>query len=540
MCKLRQNWLHVKIEWIRRAEWLTAILLSLAVLFLLIVRATHAGALWRDQCGTVQLAQMPSVTDVIKNFEHQTLPPLFPLMIRLYLALFGATNASLECFRLIVGVALICVAWVNSRLMGHGVPLVLLALLGLNKTFLYWGGYSLTCVFPVLALGLTAKLLLQPTLPRIIATVAAAVVSVQLLITNLVLVSVIAFSAMITCLIRGFAKLALIVAGIGLCCVASVIAYLRTYSAADWRVVLKSPISFHSVWYNFNLALGDPVSLMPWLWYVIFLATIVGGACQLAVIWHRRNSRRSLVLLFGILLSLGTPLAYYASFRLASYQTNDRHYLPLVALLAGNIDLIVAELSWIKGIRLARLGFVIAALVFFPFAAWPKIIERQTNIDLIAQKLQKDAGPNDLIVLNPWSLGVSFNWYYHGPTRWVTVPIISEHRIHRFDLVKAKMMMSFPLDDLEHEISSSLQSGNRVWFVGAVPKLQPGQTPLSPLAAPDPEFGWQVYIYRKAWSQQLGVFIRRHALRAKVVLRPGAKINELENVPLWTADGWRD
>jgi hypothetical protein len=530
----------VKIEWIKRAEWLTAILLSLVILFLLIVRATHAGALWRDECGTVQLAQMSSVTDVIKNFEHQTLPPLFPLMLRLYLALFGATDASMQCFRLVVGVAFICVAWVNSRLMGHGVPLVLLALLGLNTTFLYWGGYSLTCVFPILALGLTAKLLLQPTFPRTMGTVAAAVVSVQLLSNNLVLVSAIAFSAMIACLIRGFAKLALIVAGIGLCCVASAIAYLRIYSAADWRVVLKSPVSFPSLWYNFKLALGDPVSLMPWLWYVIFLATIVGGAWQLAMIWHGRDSRRSLVLLFCILLSLAAPLAYFASFRLAGYHISGRHYLPLVGLLAGNIDLIVAQLSRIKGIRLARLGFVMAALVFFPFAAWPKIIERQTNIDLIAQKLQTDAGPNDLIVLNPWSLGVSFNWYYHGPTRWVTVPIISDHRIHRFDLIKAKMMMSFPLDDLEHEISSSLRSGNRVWFVGSVALLKPGQAPLLPLAAPDPEFGWQVFTYRKAWSQQLGVFIRRHALQAKVVLRPGAEINKMESVTLWTAEGWTD
>jgi hypothetical protein len=33
---------------IKRVEWIAAILLSAVVLFLLILRGTHAGALWRD------------------------------------------------------------------------------------------------------------------------------------------------------------------------------------------------------------------------------------------------------------------------------------------------------------------------------------------------------------------------------------------------------------------------------------------------------------------------------------------------------------
>src|SRR6266545_5161727 len=37
----------------RRAEWIVAALLSAMAVFLLIVRVTHAGPLWRDECAVV-------------------------------------------------------------------------------------------------------------------------------------------------------------------------------------------------------------------------------------------------------------------------------------------------------------------------------------------------------------------------------------------------------------------------------------------------------------------------------------------------------
>ena len=43
-------------KFIKHAEWTVAILLSATVLFLLLVRATHAGALWRDECDSVALS----------------------------------------------------------------------------------------------------------------------------------------------------------------------------------------------------------------------------------------------------------------------------------------------------------------------------------------------------------------------------------------------------------------------------------------------------------------------------------------------------
>jgi len=100
---------------IKHAEWIVAVLLSATVLFVCIVRATHAGPLWRDEAATLQLAQMPTLHEIFSNFQHEAFPPPFPLLIRTFVALFGASDASLRWFGFIVGVAAVAAAWFNSR-----------------------------------------------------------------------------------------------------------------------------------------------------------------------------------------------------------------------------------------------------------------------------------------------------------------------------------------------------------------------------------------------------------------------------------------
>ena len=101
-------------------------------------------------------------------------------------------------------------------------------------------------------------------------------------------------------------------------------------------------------------------------------------------------------------------------------------------------------------------------------------------------------------------------------------------------------MEPFPLDDLEEAIRATLRLGNRVWLAGNVDILPPGKSPLSPLAAPDPEFGWRQSVYRTAWSQQLGRFLREHVSQLSVVLRPTLNVHGEENLLILVAEGWHD
>jgi predicted membrane-bound mannosyltransferase len=179
----------VKPKLIKHAEWIVAILLSAVVVFLLIARVQSMGALWRDEAATLQLAQLPTLRDIAANFQHEAFPLPFPLLIRTYVALFGATDASLRWFGFIVGVALVAVAWFNSRALGDRGPLLFLVLFGLNATFLTWGtslrGYGLGCVLLLLTVGLTAKAISQPTTANAVFAAIAAIASVQIMVNAL-------------------------------------------------------------------------------------------------------------------------------------------------------------------------------------------------------------------------------------------------------------------------------------------------------------------------------------------------------------------
>ncbi len=530
-----------KSDLVKRAEWTAAILLSVVVVFLCIVRATHAGALWRDECESLQLARMPMAT----NLEYNSFPLLFPAVIRGYTALFGSGDVGLRLFGLAVGIALVAMAWIHSRIVREEVPLVFLVLIGLNTTFLTVGtsirGYGLGSVLIVLAFGLTAKLLLKPTIRRLAAVFLSYFAGIQYLFFDAALLPAISLAVIAVWLVRGRFKWVLALLPVAVVCAASYIPYLKK-TPLDVRTgvaLVKSPVSLAAFWEQWKVACGVPASLMSILWLGIFFIAVSGAIWRLAIIWRRKPSPEFDLLIFGLLTILISIPGYFGFLRVLNSAPQPRYYVALLCLLAAAIDLIVANLALIEWIRWARVGFVSAAVVILPIAAWSKIIERQTNIDIVAEKLRQDASANDLIVVNPWYVGLSFDRYYHGPVRWMTVPEMSERRIHRYDLVKAKMQESEPLADIKAAMQLTLESGNRVWIVGgAAPPVK--DLPLELHPAPDPTYGWDESSYRNVWSMQLGAFLQTHVINGGIVLGPASGVNADENVPLLNGKGWRD
>jgi uncharacterized membrane protein len=112
-----------KSDLLTKVEWLLGFFLTATIFSLLLVRAFHANALWRDECAAVQLAGMPALSDLLGNFQHEAFPPLFPFMVRIYTILFGSSDAVLRVLGFCVGGLLVGVFWINSRLFRGGVPL---------------------------------------------------------------------------------------------------------------------------------------------------------------------------------------------------------------------------------------------------------------------------------------------------------------------------------------------------------------------------------------------------------------------------------
>jgi len=527
-----------KIDILKWLELATAVLLSTVVLLLLVIRATNAGALWRDEAATLQLAQMPTVGEIVANFQHEAFPVPFPLLIRGYAAVFGARDASLRWFGFAVGVALLAAAWFNSRTFGDRGPLLFLALFGLNATFLTWGtslrGYGIGCVFLLLTIGVTARAIRQPTTSNTILATIAAIGSVQFMINAVPLIAAIASSAILAFAVEKQLRRAAIACVCAAICALSFVPYLHSYLNADWNIVLKYPADFVSLWEKLQLALQEHGAQT--FWYAALALIITAATWRLRILRREKSSGEGSLLFFPIAVIALSIFAYYGFLKILSYATRPWYYLPLLCAVAGAIDLTGGILSRAQWFRVARLVIAIAALSILPFKLWSVALERLTDIDVIAHKLEQEAAPNDLIVLNPWHFAPSFYRYYHGSTPWITVPMMSEHRVHRYDLMKLKMMETDPLADVRAAIQETLQSNHRVWVVGGARPLDPDMPRLGP--APNPYFGWAGYM--SYWSMEIGSFLSEHAMNGEVVLEPMPGVNDGENAPLLVAQGWKN
>jgi hypothetical protein len=531
----------IRADFLKRAEWTIAILLSLTVLFLLAVRVNHAGALWRDEVAVVNLARMPSVTDTARNFQHEAFPVPFPLFVRVYTNILGTTDLALRAFGFIAGCAILSAIWLGARFIGRGPPIVALALLGLNATFLFWGttvrGYGFGSALIILAFGLLASLLREISVGRIIAAILVSIAAVQCLVHNLALVAAMVVAASIVCLVRhDFKRLIIFLSVLGICMI-SFIPYLGAYSNT-WSQVVEFPVTLRFLWNQLNFALGNPNPAFAAIWHI---ALVVLLACA---IWRLRRSKNETaerhILLFAALTAVAAPLAYCAFLETLSYLARSWYFLALLALLGITLDCLASELSNSISIRTGRLSFAAIALIVLPINAWPKILERQTNIDIVAQKISDEAKPSDLIVLAPWQYGISFNRYYHDATPSITLPSIVDLRVHRYDLFREKMLSEHPIDDVMEKIQQTLASGNRVWIVGGIKLPAAGRGPRSLPPAPNANAGWDNVAYSDAWMEQLGVFVREHSQRGQNVSLPShGPINPFEDVPLLVVDGWQ-
>jgi hypothetical protein len=224
------------------------------------------------------------------------------------------------------------------------------------------------------------------------------------------------------------------------------------------------------------------------------------------------------------------------------YPPRPWYFLPLMALLASALDTIFGSLAHSRGGRYATLRLVAVALVAAAQAVplWQHLTIRQTNADLVAREVARSAAPQDLVVVLPWYYGVSFNRYYAGPARWLTLPDIPDHRIHRYDLLKPRLAARHPLDDVLWEVAATLRSGHRVWLAGNASWPEIGEAVALPPPAPHSPIGWHDDPYLVAWSRGFGRFLEQHAaVIAHVAVPTHQPVSGLEDLQLAVVEGWR-
>jgi hypothetical protein len=115
---------------------------------------------------------------------------------------------------------------------------------------------------------------------------------------------------------------------------------------------------------------------------------------------------------------------------------------------------------------------------------------------------------------------------------------LEDHGVHRFDLLKAKIQTKDPIAPVIDRITSTLQSGNRVWLVGEMPLSEEPLPKIRP--APNNPWGWSADSYSFYWGVEVTQFLSAHCERSAAVIDPSRScVNPYENLPVVVLTGWK-
>src|SRR5262249_22268666 len=120
-------------------EWVAALAVTAAAVFLVIRFAFHAGALWRDEGGSVSTQAAPTLAGMWRLQEFESVPLFWSLLLRGWMTIGpSASDFSLRTFGALGALSLTAAAWFASRRIGRTVPLVGLALVATNPEVVRW------------------------------------------------------------------------------------------------------------------------------------------------------------------------------------------------------------------------------------------------------------------------------------------------------------------------------------------------------------------------------------------------------------------
>jgi hypothetical protein len=458
---------------------------------------------------------------------------------------------SLRGFGLLCGLLHVAATWWAGRQFGERVPWVLLVLLAFHPTLIVYGGavrpYGLGVLTQLIMVAGVWRFVQSPSWSRWALLQVVALLAVQTTYNNSVMLAAACSGGALVCLRRREIKPILALIAVGLVSAVSVLPFfLNAISPAnEWAVVLRQelPWSWHLNVFVQAVGLGGPILCLVWPAAVIAslaVAFMVLRPARSAVVESATIDRA--LFLPGNLV-VGTA-GFWMYIRLTRLPTQVWYYLPFMTLLAVCVELgsrIVAE----NKPRLRRVPFTASMLVFAAmlFHTWPALELRFTNVDLLAQLLAEEARTDDLVVVSPWYVGLSFDRYYRGEAPSMNFPDVErERKAHGgYREIKQKMAQDDPIREELKRIEETLRKGGRIWLVGRLDFLPRGTRPLRLPPAPHPDLGWSEAAYETSWSQQAAFLLQMRGVTIRQVPVPVmVRVNPYENLPLFLINGWRE
>lgn len=496
--------------------------------------------MWRDEAAAVNVATSASLGELWDGLRFEIMPALVPVILRAWTAApWGAGDTALRCLGLIIGIGILAsVAWslyeVNRRL-----PLISLAILGLSPAVLIWGDsirpYGLSMLLTAISFGVFWKALQTGAARWYAAAVAIGILSVQCSYFNIFLLFSIIVAAIVTAWSGGKLKQALYFALAGAAAAATMIPYLgRIESTRQWIKLVQLHVSVGHLLTRLWAALGPdgPVMVILLVFVVVYGVRMLirGSAGQLA------PEQRSAAIFAGVTLAVAF-VGYMAWLMACQYDTYAWHYIPLIAAGTVCLDVLLNALLTKSIMDVLKIAVALAVVGMAGAGAVQAAGLRMTIMDLAAEKLVAQAGPQDLIVVSPWHYSISFRRYFHGPQQVIVVPPMETVPVHRYDIVKRRILDKNTMEPEWLRIADHLARGGRVWIVGNLRLPRNLTMPVRPLS-PEQSGRWHEYPFLKYWWERTAFAVETQAVAANLVtIAPGSTVSSFETAILITANG---
>lgn len=536
-------------NFLRQPGWITAILITLLVAGFHFYFLLHAGGFWRDEVNLINVAGRHSIGKIAAD----SFPVLMPLLVKIWCSTgLNQDEVYLRLLGIIIGLGSVAALWLATWTARRAPPLVSLALFGLNSTVITFGdsirAYGLGSLMVALTTAAVLMFLKKTSWKSAGVVAVLAVLSVQSLYHNAVLVGAICLGAVVVCTRRKDWLAAIQILMAGVLSAISLLPYIPNFVAGrESNAVLRIGMA----WPRF---FGDLVNDLgfPWRQYIYVWGLLAVLAVICAGLVLRRSSStedRSVdtlspdeVNLFAgttLLLAVG---GYLLFLWMTAMPGQPWYFLPIMILSAMCFDAVCSTLSgWA---RAALLVGVIATVVISIPTARRDLDYRFTNIDTWSRGLTAGASREDFILVMPWFCGITFDHYFHGATPWTTIPPLADHSTHRYDLIRTDMQKTNVMQPVLEKITATLQSGHRVWLLAPVGLLKIPAAGMQPPAdlppAPLPGSGWEDDPYSMVWSMQTMQFLSTNSRLFGLVNNPNDSQRIAENMELFLAEGWKN
>ena len=444
----------------RRLEWIMAILITATIVCLHFYFLFHVGGFWRDEVNLINLSRCHSLSGLSKD----SFPVLMPLLVKSWTAIgFGRSDLCLRVLGTLIGIGIVAafwtIAWKSKK-----PPLFGLVLFCLNANAICYGdsmrAFGSGCLLIVLAAAAVLAILEKPSWWRAGILALMTILSVQIIYTNAALVAAICFGAWSVCWRRKDFPTAIKIFPAAFLSAASLLPYWKNLFGlllADdpLRVGFSPAIAFE----NLDSLLGYPLPQYAIAWWILAVIVTASGAVTLLCLRQTKSNtsaektRMQDFTLFAAVTLLAAFAAFMSALWLSERRTEIWYFLPLACLCALCFDLGLRQFFDKRWIRAFLFFAIVVTAVAEITSARENLKMRFTNVDVLAKQLNKQAGLENFVVVTPWFCGISFERYCNPRMKWQTSPPLSDHSVHRYDLLVKEMKMTNPLEPVIDQIS---------------------------------------------------------------------------------------